>query len=179
MELNHYKMEVISSLYVHHKFNKGETSDFDVKNISTWKIHCIKLLVLRRQERLSWWINTHWYVFECVITFCYLKTKCGPGSSVGIATDYRLDGLGIRSWWQARFSAPVQTSPGAHPASCTMGTRSLPGVESSRGMTLTSHPLLVSWSQKGRAIPLLPLRAVWPVQSLSACTRVHFTFYLF
>jgi hypothetical protein len=27
-----------------------------------------------------------------------------------------------------------------------------------------------------RAIPLLPLRAVWPVQSLSACTRVHFAF---
>jgi len=26
------------------------------------------------------------------------------------------------------------------------------------------------------AIPLPPLRAVRPVQSLSACTRVHFTF---
>jgi hypothetical protein len=29
-----------------------------------------------------------------------------------------------------------------------------------------------------RAIPLLPLWAVRPVQSLSACTRVHFTFLL-
>jgi hypothetical protein len=29
-----------------------------------------------------------------------------------------------------------------------------------------------------RAIPLLPLWAVRPVQSLSACTRVHFTFFL-
>jgi hypothetical protein len=29
-----------------------------------------------------------------------------------------------------------------------------------------------------RAIPLLPLRAVRPVQSLSACTRVHVTFTL-
>jgi len=36
----------------------------------------------------------------------------------------------------------------------------------------------VSWSWKSRAIPLLPLWAVWPVQSLSACTRVHFTFTL-
>jgi hypothetical protein len=26
-----------------------------------------------------------------------------------------------------------------------------------------------------RAIPLLPLWAVWPVQNLSACTKVHFT----
>jgi len=27
-----------------------------------------------------------------------------------------------------RFSAPVQTGPGAHPASCTMGTGSFPGL---------------------------------------------------
>jgi len=57
-----------------------------------------------------------------------------------------------------------------------MGTRSFPGVKSGRGVTLTSHSLLVPWSWKSRAIPLLPLWAVRPVQSLSACTRVHFTF---
>jgi len=34
----------------------------------------------------------------------------------------------------------------------------------------------VPWSWKGRAIPLLSLWAVRPVQSLSACTRVHFIF---
>jgi hypothetical protein len=28
-----------------------------------------------------------------------------------------------------KFSAPVQTGPGAHPASCTMGTGSFPGVK--------------------------------------------------
>jgi len=75
----------------------------------------------------------------------------------------------------ARFSAPVQTGPGAHPASCTMGTRSFPGVKSGQGVTLTPHPLLVPWSWKSRAIPLLPLWTIWPVQSLSGCTRVHFT----
>jgi len=32
----------------------------------------------------------------------------GLYSSVGIATGYRLDGLGIESEWRARFSAPVQ-----------------------------------------------------------------------
>ena len=37
--------------------------------------------------------------------------------------------------------------------------------------------LLTPWSRKSRAIPLLPLCAVRPIQSLSACTRVHFTFY--
>jgi hypothetical protein len=41
---------------------------------------------------------------------------------------------------EARFSAPVQTGPGAHPASCTMGTGSFPGVEGCRGVTLTPHP---------------------------------------
>jgi len=78
----------------------------------------------------------------------------------------------------ARFSTPVQTGPGAHLASCTMGTGSFPGVKSGRGVTLTPHPLLVPWSRKSRAIPLLPLWAVRPVQSLSVCTRVHFTFTL-
>ena len=72
--------------------------------------------------------------------------ECGPGSAVGIATGYELDGPGIESWWEARFSAPVQTGPGAHPASCTMGTGSLQGVKCGRGVTLTLHPLLVPWS---------------------------------
>ena len=67
----------------------------------------------------------------------------GPGSSVGIVTVYGLDGPGIESRWGARFSAPVQTGPGAHPASCTMGTGSFPGVKSGRGVTLTPHLLLV------------------------------------
>ena len=66
-----------------------------------------------------------------------------PGSSVGIATGYGLDGPGIESWCGARFSANVQTGPGAHPASCTMGTGSFPMVKSGRGVTLTPHPLLV------------------------------------
>ena len=100
---------------------------------------------------------------------------CGPGSAVGIATALRAGRSGDRIPLGPRFSAPVQTGPGAHPASCTMGTGSFPGVKSGRGVTLTPHPLLVPWSRKSRAIPLLPLWAVRPVQSLRACTRVHLT----
>ena len=37
-------------------------------------------------------------------------------------------------------------------------------------MKLTPHPLVVPWSRKSRAKPLLPLWTVRPVQSLSACT---------
>jgi hypothetical protein len=54
----------------------------------------------------------------------------GRYSSVGIVTCYGLDGPGIES----RVSAPVQTDPGAHPASCTMGPGSFP---SGRGVELT------------------------------------------
>jgi hypothetical protein len=68
---------------------------------------------------------------------------CGPGSVVGIATAYRLDGPGTESRWGARFSASVQTDPEAHPASCIMGTGSFPGVRCGRGVTLTPLPFLV------------------------------------
>jgi len=74
---------------------------------------------------------------------CAFKHGSGPGSSVGIATELRAGRSGDRIPVAARFSAPIQTGPGAHPASCTIGTRSFPGVKSGRGVTLTSHPLLV------------------------------------
>ena len=38
-----------------------------------------------------------------------------------------------------RFSTPIETGPGARPASCTMGTESFPGVMSGRGVTLIPH----------------------------------------
>ena len=60
-------------------------------------------------------------------------------SAVGIATRYGLDGPGIESRWRVRFSAPVQTGPVAHPASCRMGIESFPGVKRP-GMALTTHP---------------------------------------
>ena len=110
------------------------------------------------------------------ILYFWLWFRRGPGSSVAIATGCGLDGPGIESRWEARFSAPVQTVPGTHPASCTMGTGSFQGVKRGRGLTLTNSPLLVPWSRRNRAVPLLPLWAVRLVQSLSACTTVHFTF---
>jgi len=44
---------------------------------------------------------------------------------------------------EARFSAPVLAGPGAHPASCTMGTGSFPGVEAA-GRVADPPPYLVS-----------------------------------
>ena len=54
--------------------------------------------------------------------------RVGRGSGFGVATRYGLDGPGIEPGG-ARFSAPIQTGPGAHPASCTVGTGSFPGVK--------------------------------------------------
>ena len=44
------------------------------------------------------------------------------------------------------------------------------------GLYRASVPVQGCTLPNSRAIPLLPLWAVWPVQSNSACTRVHFIF---
>ena len=88
----------------------------------------------------------------------FFLNPCGPGSVVCKATGYGLDGPGIESRWGATFSAPVQTDPGAHSASCTLGTESFPGVKSGRCVTMTPHPFLVPWPRKSRAILLVPYR---------------------
>ena len=97
------------------------------------------------------------------------RTICGPGSSVGIATELRTGQSGIGSRWGRDFP-PFQNGPGAHPASCKMGTGSFPGVKCGRGVLLTTHPLLVPRSRKSRAIPLPTLWAK------KACNRDYFIF---
>ena len=98
-------------------------------------------------------------------------------NSVGIATRYGLDSPGIETQWGEIFRTCADR-PGDHTAPSIMGTGSFSGTKSGRGVTLTPHPLLVPSSRKGRAIPLLPIWAVRPVQGLSACTRLHFNFFL-
>ena len=70
-----------------------------------------------------------------------------------------------------KYFPPVQTEPGAHPASCTMGTGAFPGVKCGRGVLLTTHPLLVPRSWNSRAITL-PTLGVTP-----GLQRDHFTYY--
>ena len=95
-------------------------------------------------------------------TKIFLSTPC-------MTTDYGLDGPGSNPGWGRDFP-PVQTSPGAHPTSFTMGTGSFLGVKCGRGVLLTTHSLLVPRSWKSRAIPLPTL---WATQ---ACNRDYFTF---
>ena len=98
------------------------------------------------------------------------QTK-GRNSSVGIATRYGLDGPGIESRWGARFSAPVQTGPGAHPASYTMGTGSFLGVKRpGRGV---DHPPPSSAKVEGRVELYIysPSGSSWPVLGRTLRTR--------
>ena len=89
----------------------------------------------------------------------------GRNSSVGVTTRCGLDGPGIESLWGARFSAPVQTGPGAHSASYTMHTGSFPGLKRpGRGV---HHPPVSSSST-----------ALLPLCVFVACSRAAFTFYL-
>ena len=72
----------------------------------------------------------------------YLLTyllACGPGSSVGIATDYGLDGSGIESRWGEIFrpSRPA-LGPTQPPLQWVQGLS--PGVKYGRGVLLTTHP---------------------------------------
>jgi len=87
----------------------------------------------------------------------------GRDSSVGIATRYGLDGPGTESRWGARFSAPVQTGPVAHPASYTMGTGSFLGVR--RPGRDADHPPLSSAKVNERVELHLysPSGISWPV----------------
>ena len=50
------------------------------------------------------------------------------GSSFAIASDYGLEGSGSNPGGDEIFP-PVQTGPGANPASCKMGTGSFQGVK--------------------------------------------------
>ena len=70
---------------------------------------------------------------RCSLILClyisYVYTAyCGLGGSVGIATGYGLDGPGSNPGGSRDFPH-VQTVPGAHPSSCTIGTGSFPGVK--------------------------------------------------
>jgi hypothetical protein len=90
-------------------------SSVEVKN--TW-------IILRRPLTFDWrgleLLYFTFYSFQC-----FMQSVVGRGNSGSTATGYGLDGRGIEFRCGARFTAPVQTGPGVHPAFCTMGNRSL------------------------------------------------------
>jgi len=105
----------------------------------------------------------------------YLKRrhKGNTGVGLGQCSHYSKSLQSGRSGDQipvcVRFSKPVQTGPGAHPASCTLGTGYLYRGQSGQSVEAPTP----NWQRlkKSKAIPLLDLRA------FTACSRMNFTLY--
>ena len=75
-----------------------------------------------------------------------------PGSVVGTATRYGLEGPGIESRWGEIFRTYPDRLRGP-PSLLYNGYRVFPGVKGGRGVMLTTHPLLVPRLRKSWAIP--------------------------
>jgi hypothetical protein len=115
------------------------------------------------------------------LVFCHtVKVNWGPGSSVGIATSYGLDGPGIECQWGRDFphlsrpalgptQPPVQWVPGLLRRQREAGAWSWPLTP-----FLYHGPERVELYLYSPYGPYGPYRAILPVQRLSACTRVHF-----
>ena len=108
--------------------------------------------------------KTHTYVCVCVcVIYIYIYREREREREIRVAQSVQR----LPTGWTvrgsnpcgARFSAPVQTGPEAHPASCTIGTGSFPGVRCGRGVTLTPHSFQCRGLKQSRAIPLLSLKA--------------------
>jgi len=85
----------------------------------------------------------------CKLLGCFNK-RCGPGSSVGIATELRATEFDLGEDEIFGSFRPALE----HPATCKMGTGSFPGVNYGQGVLVTTHSLLVPRSWKSRAIPI-------------------------
>jgi hypothetical protein len=99
---------------------------------------------------------------------------CGPGSVVGIATSYGLDGPGIETRWGRDFPHLTRTALGPPQPPVQW----VPGVSRGKerpGRDADPSPPSSATVMKGCSYTSTPLWAVRTVQSLSACTRVHFT----
>jgi hypothetical protein len=112
-----------------------------------------------RQVTLEFYVNFTFYVLfkKCVINFTLLFV-CGRTrvSSVGIATRYGLEGPGIESRWGEVFRIYPDRLRGP-PSLLYNGYRIFPWGKGSRGVMLTTHPLLVPRLRKSWAIPPLTL----------------------
>ena len=72
------------------------------------------------------------HLYSTFVLSLYINSRISfyrPGQRSPYSDSPRLDGPGIESRWGRDFPAPVQTGPGAYPASYTMGTGSFPGVK--------------------------------------------------
>ena len=165
---------MITDIKIDHERLSWESSHAVTLSLSH-TVSIVRVLILSLRDIRLIYKNLHVSDFEVVIQSCSVHISiythsqehnnitissniCGPGSSVGTATELRAGLSGIESRWGRDFP-PVQTGPGTHPASCKMGTGSFSGVKCGRGVLLITHHLLMPRSWKSRTIPLPTLWA--------------------
>ena len=107
-------------------------------------------------------------VYTCILYICIYCIVCGPGSSVGIATDYVLDGPGSKIPVGTRFFARPDRPQGPH-SLLYNGYQIFLGGKVRPGYAADHSPLLVLRSWKSIAIPL---------PTLWACNGITLPFYL-
>jgi len=79
--------------------------------------------------------------FEARLTLIFDNVAfCGPGYLSRYCDSLRTGRSRVRIAVGVIISAPVQTGPGVHPASCKMSTGSLSRKERGRGVALSTHP---------------------------------------
>ena len=172
-----YRMEV---LWMNNELRNYEQNETCFPIHAQWLDSQLQWIFLSNAVRIMQWQHEE----LLVLIYLFLVRR---GSSVGIATRYGLDGPGDRIPVAARFSVPAQTGPGAHPASCTMGTRSFLGVKRlGRGVDHPPQsraevkervevyfysPSWPSWLVIGWALP-------FPFIHLSICLSVRLSVYL-
>jgi hypothetical protein len=133
-------------------------------------------------------VNTCFYTYSSLFMYLFIHSFIHSLTRLSIYTDAirsqptkaslrneTTEELYILIWHCSEYLSRPALWPIQPLVQCVPGLPRGGGVKSGRGVTLTPHTLLVQWSRKSRTIPLLPLWAVRRVQSLSACTRVHFT----
>ena len=108
----------------------------------------------------------------------HIHSLVGRGSSVSITIGYVLDGQGIESPWRRDFRT-CPDLPWGPRSLLYNGYRVFPGGKERPGRDANPSPPSSAVVMKGYSYTTTRLRAVRLVQSLSACTRVTFNFYLY
>jgi len=127
----------------------------------------------------EWWFTMnlefriHSLYTVILLFFCDI---CGPGSSVRIVTGYWLDSPGIDPCGGEIFCT-CPDRPWGPPSLLYNGYGVFPGGKELPGRVADpSPPSSAAGHERVELYLYSPYGPLWPVQSLSACTRVSFTF---
>jgi hypothetical protein len=122
-------------------------------------------------QHVAWWCSR---LGICVwkhvhfVTFEVLSYWGSQDSIVAIASCYRLDNMGFRSWWGQYFLDPSRLAPGPSQPLAQWVQFHFPGGYSCWGVSLTTHRLLTPCSCMGMDIPRVGRCAHW------SCNRTSF-----